>query len=52
MKELAAACKKEGIQLCFYHSIMDWHHPDYLPEENGKKTGQLPEPTLIIMFRT
>src|SRR5215831_14306504 len=31
MKELAAACKKEGIQLCFYHSIMDWHHPDYLP---------------------
>jgi alpha-L-fucosidase len=31
MKELAAACKKEGIQLCFYYSIMDWHHPDYLP---------------------
>ncbi len=28
MKELAAACKKEGIKLCFYHSIMDWHHPD------------------------
>ena len=31
MKELSAACQKEGIQLCFYHSIMDWHHPDYLP---------------------
>ncbi|MCL5098769.1 MAG: alpha-L-fucosidase [Candidatus Omnitrophica bacterium] len=31
MKELAAACKKAGIRLCFYHSIMDWHHPDYLP---------------------
>jgi alpha-L-fucosidase len=28
LKELAAACKKQGIKLCFYHSIMDWHHPD------------------------
>ena len=26
--ELADACEKEGIKLCFYHSIMDWHHPD------------------------
>ncbi len=26
--ELAAACRKEGIRLCLYHSIMDWHHPD------------------------
>ncbi|MCC6483758.1 MAG: alpha-L-fucosidase [Armatimonadetes bacterium] len=31
MKELAAECKKQGIRLCFYYSIMDWHHPDYLP---------------------
>jgi alpha-L-fucosidase len=29
LKELAAACKEEGIRLCFYYSIMDWHHPDY-----------------------
>jgi alpha-L-fucosidase len=28
LKELAEACKKHGIRLCFYHSIMDWHHPD------------------------
>jgi alpha-L-fucosidase len=31
LKELAAACREAGITLCFYHSIMDWHHPDYLP---------------------
>ncbi|HLK61381.1 MAG TPA: alpha-L-fucosidase [Chthonomonadaceae bacterium] len=31
MKELAAECKKQGIVLCFYHSVMDWHEPDYLP---------------------
>jgi alpha-L-fucosidase len=26
--ELAEACHNQGIRLCFYHSIMDWHHPD------------------------
>ena len=31
LKELAEACKAAGLKLCFYHSIMDWHHPDYLP---------------------
>jgi alpha-L-fucosidase len=31
LKELAAECEKQGVRLCFYHSIMDWHHPDYLP---------------------
>ena len=29
--ELAKACKAQGVRLCFYYSIMDWHHPDYLP---------------------
>jgi alpha-L-fucosidase len=28
LKELADACHEQGIRLCFYHSIMDWHHPD------------------------
>ena len=27
IKELAEACKKEGIKFCVYHSIVDWHHP-------------------------
>jgi alpha-L-fucosidase len=33
LKELAAACKKEGITLCFYYSIMDWHSPLYAPRK-------------------
>ena len=37
MKELAAACKKYGLKFCFYHSIMDWHHPDYLPRREWEK---------------
>ncbi len=29
MKELAAECRRQGIQLCFYYSqTQDWHHPD------------------------
>jgi alpha-L-fucosidase len=29
LKELALACREAGIRLCFYYSIMDWHHPDW-----------------------
>jgi len=28
LKELSEACRKHGMPFCFYHSIMDWHHPD------------------------
>jgi alpha-L-fucosidase len=28
LAELSEACRKQGVQLCFYYSIMDWHHPD------------------------
>ena len=37
LKELADACEAAGIRLCFYHSIMDWHHPDYLPRRPWDK---------------
>jgi alpha-L-fucosidase len=29
LKELAQACRQQGIRFCLYHSIMDWHHPDW-----------------------
>jgi alpha-L-fucosidase len=29
IKELSEACKDAGIRLGLYHSIMDWHHPDW-----------------------
>jgi len=29
MKELAEACKKQGMALGIYHSTCDWHHPDF-----------------------
>jgi alpha-L-fucosidase len=34
LKELAEECRKQGLRMCFYHSIMDWHHPDYLPRRD------------------
>jgi len=37
LKELAEACRKEGLKICWYHSIMDWHHPDYLPRREWEK---------------
>ncbi|TAJ25071.1 MAG: hypothetical protein EPO68_00470 [Planctomycetota bacterium] len=35
--ELKAACEAEGLRFCTYHSIMDWHHPDYLPRRGWEK---------------
>jgi alpha-L-fucosidase len=29
VKELAAACKKQGIGFGTYYSVCDWHHPDF-----------------------
>jgi alpha-L-fucosidase len=34
LQELAAASRRQGIRQCWYHSIMDWHHPDYLPRRD------------------
>ena len=31
LKMLADECRKQGIKLYFYHSHLDWHHPDYFP---------------------
>ena len=42
LKELADACKEAGIRFCTYHSIMDWHHPDWGVRRawNDKATGK------------
>lgn len=31
MQEIADASRRHDVRPCWYHSIMDWHHPDYLP---------------------
>lgn len=28
-KELAEACRRAGLRFCTYHSVCDWHHPDF-----------------------
>jgi alpha-L-fucosidase len=33
---LAEACKKYGVKLCFYHSILDWHHPTQYVDPDAK----------------
>ncbi len=40
LKMLADECHKEGIKLFFYHSQLDWHHPDYFPRGyTGQRCG-------------
>jgi alpha-L-fucosidase len=41
LKMLADECHKQGIKLFFYHSQLDWHHPDYFPRGRvGLETGR------------
>ena len=37
MKELSDAVRADGLTMCWYHSIMDWHHPDYQPRRDWDK---------------
>jgi alpha-L-fucosidase len=41
LKMLADECHRQGIKLFFYHSHLDWHHPDYYPRgRTGRDTGR------------
>jgi alpha-L-fucosidase len=41
LKMLADECHKQGLKLFFYHSHLDWHHPDYYPRgRTGRDTGR------------
>jgi alpha-L-fucosidase len=41
LKMLAEECRKQGLKLFFYHSHLDWHHPDYFPRgRTGQHTGR------------
>jgi alpha-L-fucosidase len=45
VKELSAACKKQGIAFGTYYSTCDWHHPDFPMGSPGGKS-QKPNPNL------
>jgi len=34
VKEIAEACHRHEMKVGWYYSIMDWHHPDYLPRRS------------------
>jgi len=40
LKMLAEECRKEGIKLFFYYSLLDWHNDDYFPR--GRTGNDIP----------
>ena len=46
LKPLAEACARHGIRLCFYHSIMDWHHPEYGTKAGWRGNAANPSPDM------
>ena len=58
MKELAAACQRQGIRLCFYYSqTQDWHEPDGVgnnwdfPDESKKDFNRYFQAKVIPQVR-
>ena len=51
LKPLAEACRTHGLKMCFYHSILDWHHPDWglKARWQGNFTNENPD---IEVYRT
>lgn len=45
LKELAQACRRQGIKFCTYYSLCDWWHPDYPLGSPGGKTKK-PNPNM------
>lgn len=42
LKMLTDAARRKDMRLGFYHSIMDWHHPDYIPKRAWEAPDQKP----------
>jgi len=40
LEDLAAECRRQGMRLGFYYSLLDWHHPDYLPRRDWEKESR------------
>ncbi|MBI4601832.1 MAG: alpha-L-fucosidase [Planctomycetes bacterium] len=41
LQMLSDECRRQGIKLFFYHSHLDWHHPDYYPRgSTGQHAGR------------
>ena len=43
LKPLSEECRKQGVKLFFYHSHLDWHHPEYFPRGMTGQTAGRPE---------
>jgi alpha-L-fucosidase len=43
LKMLADECHRQGIKLFFYHSHLDWHHPDYYPRGRTGADSRRPD---------
>jgi alpha-L-fucosidase len=41
LRDLSDACRRHGVSLFFYYSLLDWHHPDYFPRgKTGRAAGR------------
>ncbi len=39
IRPLVEAARAEGLRIGFYYSLLDWHHPDYVPDRAHPQWG-------------
>lgn len=49
-EELAQACERQGVNLHFYYSILDWRRADYPLGRTGQRTGRVLRPDYDSYF--
>ncbi|MBN1125468.1 MAG: alpha-L-fucosidase [Sedimentisphaerales bacterium] len=50
LRRLTDACNTHGIRMCFYHSIMDWRHPDYIPRRSWEAQSRTAEGAVFSRY--
>lgn len=46
VREFVEAVRAEGLRVGFYHSVLDWHHPDYTVDERHPRRNH-PDPSSL-----